>query len=134
MYIYKVATTHKRFFGTHKHKGCVSSIFFSLTLFDSIILLLELIFLFLFSFSFNICSLEKTLRSFTCLTLGDTIKLLHNNKEHFFDIIECNPASAVCINETDCEVDFVTPLDYKEPENPQPVFTSSKAPIRGIYF
>ncbi|XP_039127608.1 ubiquitin recognition factor in ER-associated degradation protein 1-like [Dioscorea cayenensis subsp. rotundata] len=75
--------------------------------------------------------LEKTLRSFTCLTLGDTIKLLHNNKEHFFDIIECNPASAVCINETDCEVDFVTPLDYKEPENPQPVFTSSKAPIRG---
>ncbi|KAM0945459.1 putative ubiquitin fusion degradation protein Ufd1 [Dioscorea sansibarensis] len=76
-------------------------------------------------------ALEKTLRGFTCLTLGDTIKLLHNNKEYSFDIIECNPASAVCINETDCEIDFSTPLDYKEPEKPQPVFPSSEAPIRG---
>uniref|UniRef100_A0A0D9XF68 Uncharacterized protein n=1 Tax=Leersia perrieri TaxID=77586 RepID=A0A0D9XF68_9ORYZ len=60
--------------------------------------------------------LEKTLRSFTCLTTGDTIMVSYNNKQYNIDIVETKPASAVCIVETDCEVDFAPPLNYKEPE------------------
>uniref|UniRef100_A0A0E0QT63 Uncharacterized protein n=1 Tax=Oryza rufipogon TaxID=4529 RepID=A0A0E0QT63_ORYRU len=73
--------------------------------------------------------LEKTLRSFTCLTTGDTIMVAYNNKEFLIDIVETKPASAVCIIETDCEVDFAPPLDYKEPEKVQqkPSVPSSKA-------
>ncbi|KAF0923205.1 hypothetical protein E2562_003416 [Oryza meyeriana var. granulata] len=63
--------------------------------------------------------LEKTLRSFTCLTTGDTIMVAYNNKQYLIDIVETKPASAVCIIETDCEVDFAPPLDYKEPEKVQ---------------
>ncbi|KAG8049779.1 hypothetical protein GUJ93_ZPchr0009g876 [Zizania palustris] len=63
--------------------------------------------------------LEKTLRSFTCLTTGDTIMVAYNNKQYYIDIVETKPASAVCIVETDCDVDFAPPLDYKEPEKQQ---------------
>lgn len=38
----------------------------------------------------------------------------YNNKKYYIDIIETKPASAVSIIETDCEVDFAPPLDYKE--------------------
>ena len=44
----------------------------------------------------------------------------YNNKQYYIDIVEAKPASAVSIIETDCEVDFAPPLDYKEPEKPQP--------------
>jgi ubiquitin fusion degradation protein 1 len=44
----------------------------------------------------------------------------YNNKQYHIDIVEAKPASAVSIIETDCEVDFAPPLDYKEPEKPQP--------------
>uniref|UniRef100_A0A0E0M2V4 NAD-dependent epimerase/dehydratase domain-containing protein n=1 Tax=Oryza punctata TaxID=4537 RepID=A0A0E0M2V4_ORYPU len=73
--------------------------------------------------------LEKTLRSFTCLTTGDTITVAYNNKEFLIDIVETKPASAICIIETDCEVDFAPPLDYKEPEKVQqkPSVPASKA-------
>ncbi|KAF3955621.1 hypothetical protein CMV_019177 [Castanea mollissima] len=40
--------------------------------------------------------LEDILRNFSCLTIGDTIMINHNN----------------------CEVEFAPPLDYKEPEKP----------------
>ncbi|EAY95248.1 hypothetical protein OsI_17067 [Oryza sativa Indica Group] len=63
--------------------------------------------------------LEKTLRNFSCLTTGDSIMVAYNNKQYYIDIVETKPASAVSIIETDCEVDFAPPLDYKEPENPQ---------------
>ncbi|KAL5206912.1 hypothetical protein ABZP36_035121 [Zizania latifolia] len=73
--------------------------------------------------------LEKTLRSFTCLTTGDTIMVAYNNKPYNIDIVETKPASAVCIVETDCEVDFAPRLDYKEPEKQQqqPSVSPSKA-------
>ncbi|KAG8381791.1 hypothetical protein BUALT_Bualt05G0009500 [Buddleja alternifolia] len=65
--------------------------------------------------------LEKTLRSFTCLTRGDTIMLTHNKKEFYIDILEVRPpGGAICLIDTDCEVDFATPLDYKEPEAERP--------------
>ena len=40
----------------------------------------------------------------------------YNNKKYYIDIIEAKPSSAITIIETDCEVDFAPPLDYKEPE------------------
>ncbi|KAL3850657.1 hypothetical protein ACJIZ3_012539 [Penstemon smallii] len=62
--------------------------------------------------------LETTLRSYSCLTTGDTIMVSYNNKKFYIDIVETKPSSAICIIETDCEVDFAPPLDYKEPEKP----------------
>ncbi|KAG8391687.1 hypothetical protein BUALT_Bualt01G0213200 [Buddleja alternifolia] len=65
--------------------------------------------------------LEKTLRSFTCLTTGDTFMVTHNKKEFYIDVLEIRPpGDAICLIDTDCEVDFVTPLDYKEPEVERP--------------
>lgn len=60
--------------------------------------------------------LETTLRSFSCLTTGDTIMVAYNNKKFYINVVETKPSSAVSIIETDCEVDFAPPLDYKEPE------------------
>ena len=48
----------------------------------------------------------------------------YNNKKYYIDIVETKPSNAISIIETDCEVDFAPPLDYKEPEKPT-------APIRG---
>ncbi|KAL8096876.1 uncharacterized protein LOC141686729 [Apium graveolens] len=62
--------------------------------------------------------LETTLRNFSCLTTGDSIMVAYNNKKYYIDIIESKPSSAISIIETDCEVDFAPPLDYKEPERP----------------
>lgn len=62
--------------------------------------------------------LETTLRSFSCLTTGDTIMVAYNNKQFYINVVETKPSSAVSIIETDCEVDFAPPLDYKEPEKP----------------
>ncbi|KAJ7947628.1 Ubiquitin fusion degradation protein 1-like [Quillaja saponaria] len=60
--------------------------------------------------------LETTLRSYSCLTTGDTIMVAYNDKKYYINIVETKPSAAVCIIETDCEVDFAPPLDYKEPE------------------
>ena len=57
----------------------------------------------------------------------------YNNKKYYIDIVETKPASAISIIETDCEVDFAPPLDYKEPERPQPSVPSSNTPVQGIY-
>ncbi|GMN24123.1 hypothetical protein TIFTF001_000436 [Ficus carica] len=64
--------------------------------------------------------LETTLRNYSCLTTGDTIMVPYNNKKYYINIVETKPSIAVCIIETDCEVEFATPLDYKEPEKPAP--------------
>lgn len=42
----------------------------------------------------------------------------YNNKKYYIDIIETKPSNAISIIETDCEMDFAPPLDYKEPEKP----------------
>ncbi|CAA6655896.1 unnamed protein product [Spirodela intermedia] len=71
--------------------------------------------------------LETALRSFSCLTTGDSIMVAYNNKKYYIDIVETKPASAISIIETDCEVDFAPPLDYKEPEKPAVSAPLSKA-------
>lgn len=70
--------------------------------------------------------LETALRSFSCLTTGDSIMVAYNNKKYYIDIVETKPDSAISIIETDCEVDFAPPLDYKEPEKPSISAPSSK--------
>lgn len=54
---------------------------------------------------------------FTCLTVGDTIVLPYNKKKYHIDVLEAKPMAAICVIETDCEVDFALPLDSKEPEH-----------------
>ncbi|KAL8549192.1 hypothetical protein ACS0TY_008152 [Phlomoides rotata] len=60
--------------------------------------------------------LERVLSSYSCLTTGGTIVLPYNDKKYYVNIVETKPSAAVCIIETDCEVEFAPPLDYKEPE------------------
>ena len=59
--------------------------------------------------------LETTLRNHSCSTAGDTIMVMHNNNKFYFDVLEMKPSWAVSVIETDCDVDFAVPLDYKEP-------------------
>ncbi|CAH8392070.1 unnamed protein product [Eruca vesicaria subsp. sativa] len=71
--------------------------------------------------------LETALRNYSCLTTGDSIMVPYNNKKYFIDIVETKPANGISIIETDCEVDFAPPLDYKEPERPAVPATAAKA-------
>lgn len=89
-------------------------------------LFLKFFFLCLFA-----CSLEITLRSYSCLTVGDTIMVPYNDKKYYIDIVEAKPSPAVSVIETDCEVDFAPPLDYKEFEKPAPSLHSNKRPLEG---
>ncbi|OAY67124.1 Ubiquitin fusion degradation protein, partial [Ananas comosus] len=74
--------------------------------------------------------LETTLRNYSCLTTGDSIMVPYNNKKYYIDIVETKPSSALSIIETDCEVDFAPPLDYKEPERPQSSVPSRVVPAK----
>jgi hypothetical protein len=58
----------------------------------------------------------------------------YNNRKYYIDIIETKPATAISIIETDCEVDFAPPLDYKEPEKPVASAHPGKGPAQGAYF
>lgn len=75
--------------------------------------------------------LETTLRNFSCLTTGDSIMVAYNNKKYYIDIVETKPSNAISIIETDCEVDFAPPLDYKEPERPPVSTAAGKEPVEG---
>lgn len=68
--------------------------------------------------------LERNLRNYSCLTVGDKITINYNSRKYYIGIVEVKPKKAVTIIETDCEVDFAPPLDYVEPE-PQFKRTSS---------
>ncbi|WCJ34043.1 ubiquitin fusion degradation 1 [Euphorbia peplus] len=76
-------------------------------------------------------------RKFFCLTVGDTIKINYNNKDLLVDVVDAKPAFAICIVDTDCEVDFAPPLDYKEPvkdvkEVCEEVKSSGSVPFSGV--
>lgn len=62
--------------------------------------------------------LENTLRNFATLTVGDCVVIDYNSKKFEIEIVECKPANAISIIETDVNVDFAPPKDYKEPEAP----------------
>ncbi|WJZ88927.1 hypothetical protein VitviT2T_008187 [Vitis vinifera] len=52
------------------------------------------------------------------------------NKKFYIDIVDTKPSAAVCIIDTDCEVDFAPPLDYEEADEPKPSNLSSKTESR----
>lgn len=58
--------------------------------------------------------LENNLRNYMCVTKGDTITVIFNKKKYSIDIVECKPKDAISLTNVDVEVDFDTPLDYKE--------------------
>lgn len=60
--------------------------------------------------------LERTLRSYTCLTVGDCFVVNYNNRNYEIEVREAKPGNAISVVETDCQVDFEAPKDYKEPE------------------
>jgi len=60
--------------------------------------------------------LEYALRNFSCVTKGDVIQIPYNDKNYHFALKEVQPQDAVCIIETDCNVDFDAPVGYKEPD------------------
>jgi ubiquitin fusion degradation protein 1 len=62
--------------------------------------------------------LEKTLRSYTCLTSGDQICIQYLNKKLYLEVVEVKPGNAASIVETDCEVDFDEPVGYVPPPKP----------------
>lgn len=72
--------------------------------------------------------LEATLRSFTCLTKGDTIAISYNDRVYYIDVKNVAPGEAISIIETDVNVEFEAPADYIEPEVPQSI-TPSNGPI-----
>lgn len=59
--------------------------------------------------------LENTLRNFATLTVGDVIAIGYNGKTYEIEVMECKPATAISIIETDVNVDFAPPKDYVEP-------------------
>jgi len=59
--------------------------------------------------------LEHALRNFSCVTKGDVICVPYNNKNYHFMLQEVQPQDAVCIIETDCNVDFDAPVGYVDP-------------------
>ena len=77
--------------------------------------------------------LEHTLRKYTCLTVGDVFVVNYNNKNYEIEVKEAKPQNAISVVETDCQVDFEAPKDYKEPEKvfakppPPPKASSSDA-------
>ena len=58
--------------------------------------------------------LERALRKFTCLTVGDIIQINHAESVFRFKVIDLKPQSAVSIVETDCEVDLEEHEGYKD--------------------
>jgi ubiquitin fusion degradation protein 1 len=56
----------------------------------------------------------------------------YNSKKYYIDIVETKPSHAISIIETDCEVDFAPPLDYKEPEKPKPTVPSNAAGNKNV--
>ena len=65
--------------------------------------------------------LEKVLTDhYFCLSTGDTILINYNDKDFYINVVETRPASAISIVNTDCELEFASPLDYKESERLAP--------------
>jgi ubiquitin fusion degradation protein 1 len=69
--------------------------------------------------------LEKALRGYSCLSRGDTIKINHAGENFYLDVVDVKPGDAISVIETDVNVDFAAPKDYKEP--PKVFRNNSKA-------
>jgi ubiquitin fusion degradation protein 1 len=81
--------------------------------------------------------LEMSLRNFSALTTGDIIQISYNSQIYEIAVLEVkaemgDKVNAVCVVETDIEVDFAPPLGYSEPSEKTGVSsaTSSKPASR----
>ena len=68
--------------------------------------------------------LEFNLRNYFCVTEGDTISVKFGQKVYKIDIVQCKPAKAIRTLNTDLEVDFDPPKDYKEPPKQNKIINS----------
>ena len=64
--------------------------------------------------------LEYNLRNYFCVTEGDTISVKFGKKIYKIDVVQCKPTKAIRTLNTDIEVDFCPPKDYKEPKKAEP--------------
>merc|ERR1719499_2758200 len=73
--------------------------------------------------------LEKTLRSYACLTKGDIIEIKFLDKCHDLEVVELKPSDVVSIIETDMSVEFAPPKDGKEFSSTQTKKQPAPAPV-----
>jgi ubiquitin fusion degradation protein 1 len=65
--------------------------------------------------------LEKGLvENYSILSNNDIISLEYLGNVLYFDVLSTEPGECIIINDTDLEVDFEKPLDYKEPKPKTP--------------
>lgn len=77
--------------------------------------------------------LEMSLRNFSALTQGDIIQISYNGQIYEIAVLEVKAhggeeGNAICVIETDIEVDFATPLGYQEPERTAASSATSSRP------
>ncbi|XP_051220894.1 uncharacterized protein [Lolium perenne] len=71
--------------------------------------------------------LERNFARYSCVTVGDTVTVVADgDARYLLDVVEARPAHAVSTLETDCEVDFLPPLDYVEPARASAAWKSTK--------
>lgn len=70
--------------------------------------------------------LEYNLRNYFCVTEGDTISVKFAKKIYKIDVIKCKPDKAIRTLNSDIEVDFAPPKDYKEEKKEQPIDNTKK--------
>lgn len=73
--------------------------------------------------------LENCLRNFACLTTGDVVNIKYNQKDYQLSVLETQPGDAVTIIECDMNVEFASPLGYKEPSEAAANEESSIDPV-----
>jgi ubiquitin fusion degradation protein 1 len=78
--------------------------------------------------------LEMSLRNFSALTVGDIIQISYNSQIYEIAVLQtkahghADEVEAVCVIETDIEVDFAPPVGYVEPDRTQASSTASSRP------
>lgn len=78
--------------------------------------------------------LERTLRNYACISLGDRIRLPYNGSELEILVRETNSNRTINITECDLRVDFMPPPGYQDEsiQEPQEQFEETFAPFSGL--
>ncbi|KAJ5032963.1 uncharacterized protein L3040_009549 [Drepanopeziza brunnea f. sp. 'multigermtubi'] len=79
--------------------------------------------------------LERAFRNFATMTKGDVFSFKYNDETYDMAVLEVKPESgkgAVCVIETDVEVDFAAPLGYVEPQPTRGSGTSTPKSVAGL--
>lgn len=79
--------------------------------------------------------LERAFRNYSTITKGDIFSFKYNDEVYDMAVLEVKPEndkSAVCVIETDVEVDFAAPLGYVEPQSSRGSGTSTPRSAPGL--